>query len=65
MDPLPYLCFDLPQDEDAAADRFAEKWGFPPERIFEDGRYLKLGPEPERGVRHDSNHDDRSEPGAR
>ena len=41
-----YLAFSIDTDEDAATIRFIERFGQPPEYIFEDGLLLLLGPIP-------------------
>jgi len=42
-----WLCFDLGDDEDLAARRFAARYGRPPERILEWGGLLRVGPAPD------------------
>jgi len=41
-----YLAFTLDTDEETATQRFIERFGTPPEYIFEDGILLLLGPVP-------------------
>ena len=41
-----YLAFSIRTDEEAATARFIERFGQPPEFIFEDGIMLLLGPIP-------------------
>lgn len=51
---LAYLCFTPSTKEDEAARKFAEKYGNPPEYIFEYKRLLWCGPIREEENDHDT-----------